>query len=127
MRSASRLLEIHPDTIMRLAVRVGQGCTAVHGKLMVNLLISRIELDEDWNLVKRKRRNATETDPDTVGDQYICLAMDGTENAIISWLVGKRNYRNSQRLVDGAQFRVLGTPEISSDGCEALNLFHAGI
>jgi len=116
LRSVSRLLDVHRDTAMRLGVKVGQGCTAIHGKLMVNLRVSRIELDEVWSFVKKKRRNVTETDPDTVGEQYIYLAMDGTGKAIISWLVGKRNYRSSQRLVDDVQFRVLGTPEVSTDG-----------
>lgn len=116
IRSASRLLDIHRDTIMRLGVKVGQGCAAVHGKLMVNLRVSRIELDEVWSFIKKKRRNVLAEDPDTVGDQYIYLAMDGTGKAILSWVIGKRNYRNSQRLVDDVRFRVLGVPEISTDG-----------
>jgi len=116
LRSISRILDVHRDTAMRLGVRVGQGCTAVHGKLMVNLQVSRIELDEVWSFVKKKKKNVTETDPDTVGDQYIYLAMDSTGKAILSWLVGKRNYRNAQRLTDDVRFRVLGSPEVSTDG-----------
>src|ERR1019366_9845261 len=90
IRATERLTGIHRDTIVRLSVKVGQGCTAVHGKLMVNLQVSRLELDECWSFVKKKRRNVTETDPDTVGDQYIYLPMDSTGKAIISWGVGKR-------------------------------------
>ena len=114
--ATSRLLNIHRDTVMRLGVNVGQGCTAVHGKLVTGVCVSRVELDEVWSFVKKKRRNVTENDPDTVGDQYIYLAMDGTGKAILSWVVGKRNYRNSQRLVDDVQHRVLGVPEYSTDG-----------
>jgi transposase-like protein len=51
-----------------------------------------------------------------VGDQYIYLAMEGTAKAILSWLVGKRNYRNTQRFVDDVRHRVLNSPEISTDG-----------
>ena len=116
LRSISRLLDVHRDTAMRLGVTVGQGCTAVHGKLMIDLRVGRVELDEVWSFVKKKRKNVTETDPETVGDQFIYFAMDSTGKAILSWVVGKRNYRNSIRLVEDVRFRVLGEPEISTDG-----------
>jgi IS1 family transposase len=116
LRTVSRLHDIHRDTAMRLSVAVGQGSTAVHGKLMINLQVNRLELDEIWSFVKKKRKSVEADDPDTVGDQYIYIAMDSTSKAILSWLVGKRNYRNAQRFVDDVRFRVLGQPEISTDG-----------
>jgi IS1 family transposase len=116
LRTVSRLHDVHRDTAMRLSVGVGQGCAAVHGKLMVDLQVNRLELDEVWSFVKKKRKSVEADDPDTVGDQYIYLAMDSTSKSILSWLVGKRNYRNAQRFVDDVRFRVLGRPEISTDG-----------
>jgi IS1 family transposase len=101
---------------MRLGVKVGQGCNALHGKLMVNLHVSRVELDEVWSFVKKKRRNVQEDDPETVGDQFVFLAMDSTGKAIISWLVGKRSARNTIEFVRDVRYRVLGNPEISTDG-----------
>jgi IS1 family transposase len=92
--------------------------------------VNRLELDEVWSFVKKKRRRVAADDPDTVGDQYIYLAMDSTSKAILSWLVGKRNYRNAQRFVDDVRFRVLGKPEISTDGytpyLKAVNLAFDG-
>jgi IS1 family transposase len=116
IRATERLTGFHRDTIMRLGVKVGQGCAAVHGKLMTNLHVSRIELDEVWSFVKKKRKNVKEVDPDTVGDQFIYLAMDSTGKAILSWLVGKRNYRNTLCLAEDVRIRVLGEPEFSTDG-----------
>ncbi len=116
LRSVSRLLDVHRDSAMRLAVKVGQGCAAIHGQLMVNLNVGRVEFDEVWSFVKKKRRNVTETDGDDVGDQYIYIAMDSTAKTILSWLVGKRNYRNTQRFVDDVRHRVLNVPEVSTDG-----------
>jgi IS1 family transposase len=116
IRSTERLTGIHRDSIMRLGVKVGQGCTAVHGKLMVDLHVARIELDEVWSFVKKKRRNVSETDPDTVGDQFIYLAMDSTGKAILSWLVGKRSARNTMRFVEDLRHRVLGVPTFNTDG-----------
>jgi IS1 family transposase len=116
IRATERLTGIHRDTIMRLGVKVGQGCNALHGKLMVNLHIGRVELDEVWSFVKKKRRNVQENDPDTVGDQFVYLAMDSTGKAIISWMVGKRSMRNTISFVQDVRYRVAGNPEISTDG-----------
>lgn len=119
IRATERLLGVHRDSIMRLGVKVGEGCAAIHGKLMTNLHVSRVELDEVWSFVKKKRKNVKETDPDTVGDQYIFMAMDSTGKAILSWLIGKRSYRNTQHLVDDLRHRLLNEPEISTDGFHA--------
>ncbi len=70
IRATARLLDVHKDSVMSLGLRVGQGCTAVHGKLMVNLQVHRIECDEIWGFVKKKRKKVTEVDGDVVGDQY---------------------------------------------------------
>jgi IS1 family transposase len=84
---------------------------------MTNLHVSRIELDEVWSFVKKKKKNIAATEnQEHVGDQYIYLAMESTAKAILSWLVGKRNYLNAQHLTDDVRHRVLGNPEISTDG-----------
>ncbi|HVZ27736.1 MAG TPA: IS1 family transposase [Rhizomicrobium sp.] len=116
IRATERLTGIHRDTVMRLGVKVGQGCNALHGKLMVNLHCSRVELDEVWSFVKKKRRNIKADDPDTIGDQFVFIAMDSTSKAIISWMVGKRSTRNTIDFVRDVRHRILGNPEISTDG-----------
>lgn len=116
IRATERLTGIHRDTIMRLGVKVGEGCAVLHGRLMRDLHVSRIEMDEVWSWVKKKKRQITADDPDTVGDQFIYLAMDSTGKAIISWHVGKRGMRNTILLARDVRRRVLGNPEISTDG-----------
>jgi IS1 family transposase len=101
---------------MRLGAKVGEGCAVLHGRLMANLHVSRIEMDEVWSFVKKKKRNVRADDPDTVGDQFIYLAMDSTGKAILSWVVGKRSMRNTITLAQDVRRRVLGNPEISTDG-----------
>lgn len=119
IRATERLTGSHRDTVMRLGVAVGQGCTALHGKYMRNLQVSRIELDEVWSFVKKKRRNVTSEDEPGVGDQYIFLALDATGKGILSWLVGKRTAGNTMRFVSDLRDRVLGEPEFSTDGFQA--------
>lgn len=116
IRGTERLTNTHRDTVMNLGVKVGQGCTAVHGQLMKNLRVSRIELDEVWSFVKKKRRNVTADDHEGVGDQFIYMAMDSTGKGILSWLVGKRSARNTMQFGEDLRSRVLGAPEFSTDG-----------
>jgi hypothetical protein len=78
IRAVERLTGHHRDSVMRLGAKVGEGCAVLHGRLMVNLHVSRVELDEVWSFIKKKRRNVGADDPDTVGDQFIYLAMDST-------------------------------------------------
>jgi len=46
IRSIERMTGIHRDTIMRLGVRVGQGCTALLDAKMRNLDCKRLDIDE---------------------------------------------------------------------------------
>jgi len=116
IRATERLTGVNRNTIMRLGAKVGEGCAVLHGQLMRDLRVGRIELDEVWSFVKKKKRNIQAHDPDTVGDQFIFLAMDSTGKAIISWLIGKRSTRNTITFVEDVRRRVLGNPEISTDG-----------
>ena len=45
IRATERLTGVHRDTIMRLGVRVGMGCHAMHDALMRDLQVSRCELE----------------------------------------------------------------------------------
>jgi hypothetical protein len=46
IRSIERIIGVHRDTIMRLGVKVGQGCTALMDETMRDLPCSRLEMDE---------------------------------------------------------------------------------
>jgi IS1 family transposase len=50
------------------------------------------------------------------GDQYVFIGMAGTQKAIISCRVGKRDGENTDLFIQDLRQRVLGLPEISSDG-----------
>jgi len=50
------------------------------------------------------------------GDQYVFLAIAGAAKAILSYCVGKRNQEHTSAFVAELRARVLGAPEISSDG-----------
>lgn len=115
IRATERLTGVHRDTIMRLGVRVGQGCARVHDELMQNLQPAAVELDEIWSFVGKKQRKATPEGSDEFGDQYTFLALDRTGKAIISYRVGKRTIWTTSQFLKDLRRRTINVPQISSD------------
>ena len=116
IRATERLTGVNRGTVISLGVRVGQGCAKLHAGLMRNLNVTRCELDECWSYVAKKEKMLTAEDGTDKGDQYIFLAMAGAAKAIISYCVGKRDQEHTSAFVADLRNRVLGKPEISSDG-----------
>jgi IS1 family transposase len=119
IRAVERLTGTHRDTVMRLGVRVGQGCTWVHDRLYRNLNVPLIELDEVWSYVGKKQRRITPADGQDKGDQYIYTALDSVHKSILAYQVGKRDRENTQIFAADLRQRVLNRPQISSDGFHA--------
>ncbi|HEX3665765.1 MAG TPA: hypothetical protein VHU23_11090 [Rhizomicrobium sp.] len=56
------------------------------------------------------------TDPETVGDQYTFIALGGSSKAIVSYYTGKRTMEATYVFAKDVRTRVIGAPEISTDG-----------
>jgi IS1 family transposase len=119
IRATEPLTGIHRDTIMRLGVRVGDGCAALHDEMMRFVQVNRLELDEFWSYVGKKQRRMKPTDSDDFGDQYVFIGIDATRKAIVSYLVGKRDGENANVFLADLRQRIVNRPEISSDGFSA--------
>ena len=70
VRSTERMTGVHRDTILRLMVRVGNGCSALLDELMVGLPCTRLELDELWAFVGKKQRQVSAWDDPSLGDTW---------------------------------------------------------
>lgn len=75
-RAPERPTGVHRDTIMRLGVRIGEGYAELHDRMMVNLQVGRVELDEAWSYVGKKQRKVTQAESADKGDQYVFLQGD---------------------------------------------------
>ena len=73
IRATERLTDTHRDTIMRLGVRVGEGCARLHDRMMRDLQVPILEFDEIWGYVGKKQRRTGLGETD-LGDQYTFTA-----------------------------------------------------
>jgi hypothetical protein len=70
IRAIERMTGIHRDTVMRLGVKVGQGCTAMMDAKMRNLPCQRLEMDEIWGYIGKKNIRVKPDDDPQLGDVW---------------------------------------------------------
>jgi IS1 family transposase len=116
IRSTERLLDIHRDTIMRLGVRVGEGCARVHDAIMRDLNVGLVELDEQWAFIGKKQKRVRLMDAPDMGDVWVFVALDATNKAVLSYVVGKRTAENTVALATDLRARIVNRPQITADG-----------
>jgi IS1 family transposase len=117
-RAVSRLTGTDRKTVARLALAVGTGCAELHDRMMVGLHVHRIECDELWAYVGHKR-NPQKSKPrksPAFGDQYTYVALASATRAIIGYRTGKRTTELTDDFIQDLRQRVIGVPEISTDG-----------
>ncbi len=115
IRTASRLTGVNRGTVASLALRVGLGCVELHDRIMVGVRTNRLELDETWSYVGKKQKN-TKPHETQKGDQYVFIGMAANQKAIVSYWIGKRDTANMEAFIGDLRGRVIGQPEISTDG-----------
>lgn len=80
-----------------------------------NLQVGRAELDETWGYVAKKQRKVTKSDSTEVGDQYVFIGMDGTNKAIVSYEIGKRDVATTDIFIRDLRSRIINRPIINTD------------
>ena len=120
IRSIERMTGVHRDTIMRLGVRIGQGCARLLDEKMRNLDCNRIELDEIWGFIGKKVRNLREHDDPTFGDVWTFCAIDAESKLVPSYKVAsKRNIPTTVEFIADLKSRLNNRIQISSDAMPA--------
>src|SRR5262245_27094798 len=120
IRSIERMTGIHRDTIMRLGVRIGQGCALLLDQKMRNLDCERIELDEIWGFIGKKVRHLREDDDPTFGDVWTYCAIDAETKLVPTYKVAsKRNLPNTIAFISDLKSRMNNRIQISSDAMPA--------
>jgi IS1 family transposase len=119
IRATARVTGVNRETVGKLAFQVGRDCAELHDRMMVGLHVNRIECDELWSFVGHKRnpQAGPKRRPSPVmGDQYTYVALASSTRAIIGYLTGKRDSDTTDEFIQDLRGRVIGSPEISTDG-----------
>lgn len=114
IRSIERMTGIHRDTIMRLGVKVGKGCTSILDRMMRHLTCEHIQVDEIWGFVGKKQRNVKSDDPD-LGNAWTYVAFDSKSKAVPCFRVGKRSKIDTRKFICDLSYRLVNRVQISSD------------
>jgi IS1 family transposase len=119
IRSIERITGVHRDTIMRLGVRVGQGCAALMDDKMHNLPCTRLELDEIWGFIGKKDKHVRPEDDSRMGDVWTFCAIDADTKLVPAFKVGKRDSATANEFVADISDRMRNRVQISTDGLRA--------
>jgi hypothetical protein len=83
IRQIERMTGVHRDTIMRLGVRVGQGCEGLLDRKMRNLSCNHLQFDELSGFIGKKERHRTVDDDYTLGDVWTSCVIDTSPPCIL--------------------------------------------
>jgi IS1 family transposase len=119
IRSIERLTGVHRDTIMRLGVRVGQGCAVLLDRKMRGLSCEHLEVDEVWGFIGKKERHVRPDDNPQYGDVWTFCAIDADTKLVPSFKVGKRDVITANAFVSDVASRLKNRVQISSDALRA--------
>lgn len=120
IRSIERMTGIHRDTIMRLGVRIGQGCAKVLDEKMRGLDCNRLELDEIWGFIGKKMRHVKEDDDPTMGDVWTFCAIDAETKLVPTYRVSSnRSIETTAAFVQDLASRLNNRVQISTDAMNA--------
>jgi len=118
LRSIERMTGIHRDTIMRLAVRIGEGCATIHNDKMRGLACKHLEIDELGGFIGKKQKNVSATEYG-YGDVWTFIALDADTKLIPAFTVGKRDSYHAKAFISDLAERLRNRVQISSDSLKA--------
>ena len=119
IRSIERLTGTHRDTIMRLLALAGEKCSALMGRLIVNVPVKDVECDEIWGFVGKKEGHkwAHEANDGSIGDVYTFVAIERNTKLVLNFALGRRNQATTDAFIEGLRDATSRDPyQITTDG-----------
>jgi len=123
IRSIERITGVHRDTIMRLGVRMGEGCQKIMDEKLRNLSSKLIQVDEVWGFIGMKQKNANEkkvnADGKVAGDVWTWVALDSETKLVPTFAVGDRSQYMANCFIEDLASRLSNRVQLSSDALRA--------
>jgi IS1 family transposase len=126
IRAIERMTGIHRDTVMRLGVRVGEGCKLIMDEKLRNLNCGLIEVDEVWGFIGMKQKTALRKNQNSegVGDIWTWIAIDPDSKLVPAFAVGDRGQYMANCFIEDLAARLSHRIQISTD---ALKVYQGAI
>jgi len=116
IRSVERVTGVHRDTVMRLGVRMGEGCKAIMDEKMRNLNSRHIQVDEVWGFIGMKQKTAVRKNAaQGIGDVWTWVAIDSDTKLVPAFAVGDRTQYMANCFIEDLASRLSHRIQISSD------------
>jgi IS1 family transposase len=120
IRAIERMSGVHRDTIMRLGVRIGNGCQRILDEKMRNLNCRLLQVDEVWGFVGMKQKTALRNQRKRgVGDVWTWVALDSETKLVPTFAIGDRSGYMADMFIEDLASRLSHRVQISSDALRA--------
>ena len=116
IRSIERITGVHRDTVMRLGVRMGQGCQAIMDEKLRKLDSRLIQVDEVWGFIGMKKKTARRLgNRGPVGDVWTWIALDAETKLVPTFAIGDRSQYMANCFMEDLASRLSHRVQISSN------------
>ncbi|HEY3374753.1 MAG TPA: IS1 family transposase [Candidatus Aquicultor sp.] len=118
IRGTVRITGVAKNTVAKLLVDLGEGCSIYQDAIMHDLKCRRLQFDEIWSFVYSKQKNIPEEHRGEFGygDVWTWVAMDADTKLVVSFLVGERNSKDAKAFVSDVASRLRYKVQLTTDG-----------
>ena len=118
IRSTERTTGVHRDTILRLLVKAGEKAETVMGRLIRNVPVRDVEVDEVWAFIGKKEKRVKPDEDQNMGDCYTFVAIERNTKLVLNVAMGKRDKVTTDIFIEGLRDAIQPGChfQITSDG-----------
>ncbi len=119
VNAASRVTGKSKNTILKLLADTGEACALYQDRVMRNLTIKKVQVDEIWSFVGMKQKNVPADDTEGNGDCYTFTAIDPETKLMPCWLVGTRTRECAFDFMEDLASRLAERVQLTTDGMKS--------
>lgn len=121
LTAISFAIGVTEETILMWLQRAAQKAEEINQHLMREVEVTRVELDELWSFVLRKRSKSAEANGESPqesseGRQWVWVSFAPEYRLLLATYVGPRTFQSALQLIQLTAAVVLGVPIFFSDG-----------
>lgn len=117
IRATARMTNVCKPAILKLLADLGPACAEYHDRTVRNVNATRVQVDEIWQFVGAKAKNASEEKrTQGWGDTWTWIGMCADSKLIVSWFIGQRDWNAAYSLMLDLSARLANRIQLTTDG-----------